>query len=160
MVKTASFLFALGVEEACLKLLCEHNAKIRSSITAHIAHLHARPEATSNVRLASNIILGIHTNVHLTHIFPLFVPSNIYTKANGLFFCFHFNTLFTSFSSAQYKNVVLGFYYSIVTRVFSFLLCILAQLADIYLISYYAQYTNIQYKLSSQKVYNKALFHL
>lgn len=104
MGKTAPFLFAQGVNTtARLKLLCEHNAKIRSSITAHIAHLHARPEATSNVRLASNIILGIHANVRLTHnAFPcssafLFPPISIQKPI--VCFCFYFHTRSIKFNT-------------------------------------------------------------
>lgn len=40
---------------ACFKQHCKDNA-IRSSVTAHIAHLYASLEAPSNVRLLSTII--------------------------------------------------------------------------------------------------------
>lgn len=95
---------------ACLWQLCEHNAKIRSSITAHIAHLHARPEATSNVRLVSNIILDISNRVHLTYnVFPssnvpVFFPLKIWTQIQC--FCLHLYIWFILQSSAHFKNSI------------------------------------------------------
>lgn len=76
-------LFVLRISTTvCLKQLCEQNVIVRSS---NPAHLHAKPEATSNVRLVSNIISDISNLFYLAHnIFKhlsIFVSPPYYTKS-------------------------------------------------------------------------------